>query len=157
MCNHTPPGRGVAGSALFARMAAILDPLTTAGQPIGVVKPQSRRAWSETFATEIPEPILTRCPRAIRDITPLGQGAVQPRLGPTPAQGVGPTPTRTVSRVSDLGAEMVIMNGTAHAPAPNTIPSPRSAAPPEQRPSPRREPRWACTVPILEAGRHRQI
>jgi hypothetical protein len=71
MCNQAPLVRGVAGPALFARMAAVLDPLATghSGQPIGVVRPLLRRAWSEAFDTELPEPILIRCARAIRDST----------------------------------------------------------------------------------------
>jgi hypothetical protein len=75
MCNHTPRGWGVASPALFARMAAVLDPLATGhgGQSITAVKPLLRRAWSEAFDTELPEPILIRCARAIRDSTSRAQ------------------------------------------------------------------------------------
>jgi hypothetical protein len=77
MRNQASPGRGDggAGPALFARMAAVLDPLATghSGQPIAVVKTLLRRAWSEAFATELPEPTLTRCSRAIQDSTPWAE------------------------------------------------------------------------------------
>lgn len=72
---HTVLGRGVAGPNLLPQMAAVLDPLVTghAGQPAEVVKPMPARAWRLTFDTELPEPVLTRCARAVAERTPWAE------------------------------------------------------------------------------------
>lgn len=64
-------GRGVAGPDLLPRMAAVLDPVITGhgGQPVEVIKPVLRRAWRAAFDTELPEPVLTRCARAVAERT----------------------------------------------------------------------------------------
>jgi hypothetical protein len=72
MHHQTTLGRGIAGPGLLTQMAAALDPLATAhdGQPSEVIKPILRRAWHQAFHAELPEPVLTRCARAIQDRTP---------------------------------------------------------------------------------------
>jgi hypothetical protein len=69
---QTTLGPGIAGPGLLTQMATVLDPLATTyeGQPTEVIKPILQRAWHQAFHTDLPEPVLTRCARAIRDRTP---------------------------------------------------------------------------------------
>jgi DNA-binding NarL/FixJ family response regulator len=59
-------------SALFARMASVVDPLAVryGGQPTEAVKPILRRTWRQAFDAELPESTLTRCAQAIHDCRP---------------------------------------------------------------------------------------
>jgi hypothetical protein len=61
------PWLGLGERRLLAQMAAVLDPFATryARQPAQLIKAALRRAWREEFATELADPVLTRCAQTI--------------------------------------------------------------------------------------------
>lgn len=93
-------GGGVAGPNLFTAMAAVLDPLVTGhgGQPAEVITPMLAQAWRQAFATELPEPVLTRCARAVAERTPWTEelfpdGWYRPGPARSPRRSPAPDPS----------------------------------------------------------------
>jgi hypothetical protein len=59
---------GRTGKQLMAKIGAVLEPLAAQyrGTEALTLRPIIRRAWSQAFHAELPEPALSRCAAAIR-------------------------------------------------------------------------------------------